>query len=85
MFSGACEGRDRLLNELNMSSYIQTMQPGLMIYDKQEVAGVFLLSAINDQEYVAILKDATHLPPVLHLERLNKYSFSTSNDGGTGA
>ena len=33
----------------------------------------------------AILKDATHLPPVLRLERLNKYTFNTPNDGGTGA
>lgn len=42
------------MNELNMSSYIQTMQPGLMTHDKQEAAGVFLLSAINDQEYVGL-------------------------------
>lgn len=40
------------MNELNMSSYIQTMQSGLMLHDKQETAGVFLLSAINNQEYV---------------------------------
>ena len=32
-----------------------------------------------------ILKNATHLPPVLRLQRLNKYSFYTPNDGGTGA
>ena len=30
------------------------MQPGLMTHDKQEAAGVFLLSAINDQEYVGL-------------------------------
>ena len=34
---------------------------------------------------IAILKDATHLPPVLRLEKLNKYTFNTPNDGGTGA
>ena len=34
---------------------------------------------------LAILKDATHLPPVLRLEKLNKYTFNTPNDGGTGA
>lgn len=34
---------------------------------------------------LAILKDATHLPPVLRLEKLNKYTFYTPNDGGTGA
>lgn len=40
------------MNELNISSYIQIMQLGLMTHDKQEAAGVFLLSAINDQDYV---------------------------------
>ena len=32
-----------------------------------------------------ILKDETHLPPVLRLEKLSKYTFNTPNDGGTGA
>lgn len=32
-----------------------------------------------------ILGDATHMPPVLRLEKLNKYTFNTPNDGGTGA
>lgn len=32
-----------------------------------------------------ILGDATHMPPILRLEKLNKYTFSTPNDGGTGA
>ena len=32
-----------------------------------------------------ILKDATHMPPILRLEKLNKYTFNTPNDGGTGA
>ena len=41
------------MNELNISSYIQIIQPGLMTHDKQESAGVFLLSSINDQDYVA--------------------------------
>ena len=41
------------MNELNVSSYIQIMQSGFMTHDKQEAAGVFLLSSINDQEYVA--------------------------------
>lgn len=42
------------MNELNMSSFIQIMQPGFMEHDKQEAAGVFLLSSINDQEYVGL-------------------------------
>lgn len=40
------------MNDLNISSYIPIMQSGLMSHDKQETAGVFLLSSINDQEYV---------------------------------
>ena len=45
-------------------------------------------SAINQamrEISFAILKDATHLPPVLRLEKLGKYIFNTPNDGGTGA
>lgn len=34
---------------------------------------------------LAILGDETHMPPVLRLEKLNKYVFNTPNDGGTGA
>lgn len=34
---------------------------------------------------LSILKDATHLPPILRMEKLNKYTFNTPNDGGTGA
>lgn len=41
------------MNELNISSYIQIMQSGLKTHDKQETAGVFLLSSINDQECVS--------------------------------
>lgn len=37
------------MNELNISSYIRIMQPGFKTHDKQEAAGVFLLSSINDQ------------------------------------
>lgn len=32
-----------------------------------------------------IVNNKVQLPPVLHLEKLNKYSFSTRNDGGSGA
>ena len=41
-----------LINELNMSSYIDIMRKGLVEHDKQESAGRFLLNAINDQGYV---------------------------------
>ena len=40
--------------------------------------------AMRDISY-KILKDATHMPPILRLEKLNKYTFNTPNDGGTGA
>lgn len=45
-------------------------------------------STVNQQMRgitLEILGDATHMPPVLRLEKLNKYTFSTPNDGGTGA
>ena len=32
-----------------------------------------------------ILHDEQHMPPILRLEKLNKYTFKTPNDGGTGA
>lgn len=45
-------------------------------------------NAINQQmreiTYL-LLKDITHTPPILRLEKLNKYVFKTPNDGGTGA
>lgn len=34
---------------------------------------------------VRLLKDEQHMPPVLRMEKLNKYTFNTPNDGGTGA
>ena len=32
-----------------------------------------------------LLQDEQHMPPVLRMEKLNKYTFNTPNDGGTGA
>ena len=40
------------MNELNISSFIQIIQTGFIKHDKQESAGVFLLEAINKQDYV---------------------------------
>lgn len=34
---------------------------------------------------VQLLKDEQHMPSVLRMEKLNKYTFNTPNDGGTGA
>ncbi len=45
-------------------------------------------TAINQQMRsltLEILGDITHMPPNLRLEKLNKYTFNTPNDGGTGA
>ena len=41
------------MSELNILSYIRAMQPGFKDNNKQEAAARFLLSAINDQDYVA--------------------------------
>ena len=45
-------------------------------------------STVNQQMHnitMEILGGATHMPPVLRLEKLNKYTFNTPNDGGDGA
>lgn len=34
---------------------------------------------------VQLLKNEQNMPPVLRMEKLNKYTFNTPNDGGTGA
>ncbi len=34
---------------------------------------------------IQLLKDEQHMPPVIRMEKLNKYTFNTPNDGGTGA
>lgn len=33
---------------------------------------------------VQLLKDKQHIPPVLRMEKLDKYTFNTPNDGGAG-
>lgn len=50
IFPGACEGGLGLMNELNMSSFIQIMQDGLVQHDKQESAGRFLLESVTMQK-----------------------------------
>lgn len=45
-------------------------------------------SAVNQQMRgltLEILGDIAHMPPNLRLKKLNKYTFNTPNDGGTGA
>lgn len=37
------------MNEMNLSSFIQIMKPGLMTHDKQESAGRFLLESVTMQ------------------------------------
>lgn len=34
---------------------------------------------------VQLLRDEQHMSPVLRMEKLNRYTFNTPNDGGTGA
>lgn len=38
------------MNEMNLSSFIQIMKPGLMTHDKQESAGRFLLESVTMQD-----------------------------------
>jgi len=40
------------VKELNISSFIRIMRAGFIKHDGQEAAGVFLLEAINEQDYV---------------------------------
>lgn len=43
---------------------------------------------VNQQMRVmssTILGDTSHMPPILKLEKISKYTFNTPNDGGTGA
>lgn len=45
-------------------------------------------SSVNQQMReitLEILHDERHMPPILRLEKLNRYTFKTPNDGGTGA
>ena len=55
-----------------------------VIYDQLLAIESAINQAMREISF-AILKDATHLPPVLRLEKLGKYTFNTPNDGGTGA
>jgi hypothetical protein len=47
VFTESITRRPSLMNELNMSSFIQIMQTGLMTHDKQESAGRFLLESVT--------------------------------------
>lgn len=40
------------MNELNVSAYIETLQPGFMKNSTQEAAARLIMNSINDQEYV---------------------------------
>lgn len=72
------------MNELNnlVAEYGET--GGCIICDQ-----LFSIETIFNQKIheisVKFLKDEQHMPPVFRMEKLNKYTFNTSNDGGTGA
>ena len=72
------------MNELNktVAEYEETRDQ--VIHDQLSAIETMInqrMKIISGQ----LLKDEQHMPPVLKMEKLNKYSFSTPNDGGTGA
>lgn len=72
------------MNELNdlVAEYVETRDR--VIRDQ-----LFVIETMLNQKMreiiVQLLKDEQHMPPVLRMEKLNKYTFNTPNDGGIGA
>ena len=72
------------MNELNdlVAEYAETR-------DKVIRNQLFSIETMVNQKMreisVQLLKDEQHMPPVLRMEKLNRYTFNTPNDGGTGA
>lgn len=72
------------MNELNktVAEYEETRD---QVIRDQLSAIETMINQKMQQISVQLLKDEQHMPPVLRMEKLNKYTFSTPNDGGTGA
>lgn len=72
------------MNELNdlVAEYAETR-------DKVIRNQLFSIETMVNQKMreisVQLLKDEQHMSPVLRMEKLNRYTFNTPNDGGTGA
>lgn len=72
------------MNELNdlVAEYAETRD---RVIRDQLFAIETMLNQKMREISVQLLKDEQHMPPVLRMETLNKYTFNTPNDGGTGA
>lgn len=72
------------MNELNdlVAEYAETRD---RVIRDQLFAIENMLNQKMREISVQLLKDEQHMPPVLRMEKLNKYTFNTPNDGGTGA
>lgn len=72
------------MNELNdlVGEYAETRD---RIIRDQLFAIETMLNQKMREISAQLLKDEQHMPPVLRMEKLNKYTFNTPNDGGTGA
>lgn len=72
------------MNELNdlVAEYAETR-------DKVIRNQLFSIETMVNQKMreisVQLLRDEQHMSPVLRIEKLNRYTFNTPNDGGTGA
>ena len=72
------------MNELNdlVAEYAETRD---RVIRDQLFAIETMLNQKMREISVQLLKDEQHMSPVLRMEKLNKYTFNTPNDGGTGA
>lgn len=80
---GANKNYDRM-NELNalVAEYAETRDKVI----RNQLFSIETMVNQNMREISALLLiDERHMPPVLRMEKLNKYTFNTPNDGGTGA
>lgn len=72
------------LEELKQTAAELTQKRDEVIREELQAIDATVNQAMREITTV-ILKDEMHMSPILHIERLNKYTFSTPNDGGTGA
>lgn len=72
------------MNELNKvaAEYAET---GDKVIRNQLFAIETMVNQQMREISIQILKDEKHMPPVLRMEKLTKYTFETPNYGGTGA
>lgn len=72
------------MNELNTIVAEYQNNRDQVIRDQLSAIEIMINQKMKDIS-IQLLKDEQHMPPVLRMEKLNKYTFYTPNDGGTGA